>query len=133
MSLQAFALDPRLDALQPKPVDGLIANYFDRAFLVFNLFIDDPRACLAQSEAVFRVLDGRLAATEQDFYAELLNRVRDLPERHECFPGLEPDSVLCWLLKDSTGMSYAEIARVMRMERNEVARHIADVRLALLG
>jgi hypothetical protein len=133
MNVAMIMREQAVDSLQSDVLDGLIAGHFDRAFLFFNMFVDDPRNCLDLSEAVFRTLNGRGAATEHDFYREVVDCVRALPERNEIVPGIPSDSVLCWLLKDSAALAYHEIGTVMAMEREQVQQRIADVRMALLG
>lgn len=132
MSLEALALDERMEAPQEHALDGLIAGYFDRAFLFFSLFVDDPRTCLDLSDAVFRGMDDRHVC-EESFYRELVHGVRGLADKNEFLPGVSSDSVLCWLLKDSADLSYAEIGALMTLERQQVAERIAEVRGALLG
>lgn len=122
-----------LDTLQSDPLYGLISSHFDRAFLFFNLFVDDPRNCLDLSESVFRTLDGRGVHTTREFYSALVDHVRALPQRNELVPGMRSDCVLCWLLKDSADLSYQEIGDVMALERGQVQQHIAEVRMALLS
>lgn len=132
MSVQAIAVQESLETLQAGAVDGLVAGYFDKAFLTFNLFVDDPRTCLDLSEGVFRLLEHSGNVTEQGFFSQLAAMVRDLPAKNEVLAGVESDSVLCWLLKDSSGLSYAEIAGAMGLQRSDVQARIADVRMALL-
>jgi hypothetical protein len=133
MAPETIVLDERSEGSLPGTMDGLIAGYFDRAFLVFNLFEDDPRTCLQHAQGVFRSLNSRHGATERDFYGELVVGVRRLPRHNEFLPGIGADGVLCWLLKDSADFSYGEIGTLMELPREAVREHIADVRLALLG
>lgn len=133
MSVQAIEMQERMESVQSSAVDGLIANYFDQAFLMFNVFVDDPRTCLDLSERVFRLVGVRGDTSEQGFYAQLAALVRELPATNEVHPAVSVDCVLCWLLKDSANLSYDEIAAAMEMERGAVQTAIADVRMALLG
>ncbi|HKI98561.1 MAG TPA: hypothetical protein VKB51_08830 [bacterium] len=133
MRVETVALDDRLDPVQTNPIDGLIATCFDRAYLMFNLFEDDPRTCLDLCEGVFRSLDGQPVLTEQDFYGRMVAKVRDLPGKNEFLPGIAAESVLCWLLKDAVDFSYAAIAELMQMTREQVGESIAEVRMALVG
>jgi hypothetical protein len=133
MRLESVARGGHLDSLASSPLDGLVATWFDRAFLFFNLFVDDPRTCLDLSEDVFRSLEHRQSFGEADFYGQLVQHVRALPRKNEFLPGIAADSVLCWLLKDAADLAYAGIASVMAMSREQVAESIAEVRMALLA
>jgi hypothetical protein len=133
MSTHIVPLYDRAEALQAHSLDSLVATHFDRAFLFFNLFIDDPRTCLELCDTVFRGLNDDGAATERTFYTHLLQHLRELPERENLPPDMNTQGVLCWLLKDSADLSYAEIGALMAMERPQVQACIAEVRQALLG
>lgn len=133
MNMEAIATRERPESFAANPVDGLVSTCFDRAFLIFSLFVDDPRTCLDLSEAVFRALDHRGGLTEQAFYGELVTSVRGLSDKNEFLPGVAADSVLCWLLKDAADLSYAEIAALMTMDRSQVGERIAEARFALLA
>jgi hypothetical protein len=131
--MRPHAADSRFASLAAGHSDGLIAACFDRAFLVFSLFVDDPRTCLDLSESVFRALQINGGSTVQEFYGELVDCVRELPHKGEFLPGVAADSVLCWLLKDAADLSYVEIGAMMAMEHAQVRDRIAEVRMALLG
>jgi hypothetical protein len=131
--MRPHAADSRIVSLAMGQTDGLIAACFDRAFLVFSLFVDDPRTCLDLSESVFRALQISGGSTEREFYGELVGCVRELPDKGQFLPGVASDSVLCWLLKDAADLSYAEIGAMMAMGREQVRDRIAEVRMALLG
>ena len=133
MSLQITPLGHSVEAMPGNGVEGLITQYFDRAYLMFNLFVDDPRACLQLSESVFRTLDTLGGSSEQDVYALLVEFVRELAPERGFLPEVSTDSVLCWLLKDSAALSYAEIAALMELDRQQVGERIAEVRFAILG
>lgn len=133
MSLEAIALDDPIESVSAPSIDGLVATCFDRAFLIFSLFVDDPRTCLDLSEGVFRALDGRVTLTEWAFYGELVTRVRRLPDKNEFLPGVAAESVLCWLLKDAAELNYAEIGALMTLDRGQVSDRIAEVRMALVA
>ena len=133
MSLQIVAPTLRTEVLQSDSTENFIAAHFDRAYLMFNLFLDDPRACLDRSDAVFRALSAQGELNARSFYRELVQRIRALPLSAESLEGQEPDSLLCWLLKDSADLSYADIAAAMEMDREQVGWRIAQVRGALLA
>ncbi len=131
--MQAPAIAPKTGhGIQSTAIDGLIAGYFDQAYLLFNVFVDDPRTCLDLADAVFRGMDADEPSTLA-FYSNVVTRVRGLTARNELAPGLSTDAVLCWLLKDSADLTYQEIAVVMCVSRQDVKLHIAAVRQALVG
>jgi hypothetical protein len=133
MPLHTHPVQPIADLHNPSSLEGLIAAQFDRAFLFFNVFEDDPRTCLDHCEALFRALDERGLAGELDFYGELSGRILALSGLPELAPGLAREGMLCWLLKDSAELSYADIGALLRLEHGQVRQSIADVRMALLG
>lgn len=133
MSLQAIALERPVESSTIDAIDDLVATCFDRAFLIFNLFVDDPRTCLDLSESVFRTLDGHGNLDERAFYGQLVRSVLGLEAQNEFLPGVEAESVLCWLLKDAADLTYADIAAMMPLDREQVGERIAEVRMALLA
>ena len=133
MSLQIVPTSPPHETLQPASTERFVAENFDRAYLLFNLFIDGPRACLDHSDAVFRTLARQGAYTDRGFYRTLAQRIRALPQSADAVEGQDVDSVLCWLLKDAAALNYAAIAEVMELERDQVAARIAGVRGVLAG
>ena len=132
MSLQAGPI-VMTEGVQGATVENLVTHYFDRAYLMFNLFVDDPRTCLHLSESVFRTLDLLGSSSERELYGLVVEFVRDLELRQVDLPDVSRDSLLCWLLKDSAQLGYAEIAELMSLGRQQVAEGIAEVRYALLG
>lgn len=133
MSLQIVPTSLSHDSLQSTSTERFVAENFDRAYQLFNLFIDDPRACLDHSDAVFRTLAHQGECTDRGFYRTLAQRIRALPQSAAAVDGQDVDSVLCWLLKDAAALTYAAIADVMELEREQVAVRIAGVRGVLAG
>ena len=133
MSLDAMLRGDRPESPQSRETDGLIASHFDRAYFIFNWFVDDTRTCLDLADCVFRGMDLDGGACERDFFRAIVRSVRELPARNEAVPGMGANSVLCWIFKDTVDLSYAEIASVMNCSREQVRDAIAAVRGVLLG
>lgn len=113
-------------------LESLVSEHFDRAYLVFNTFVDDPRQCLDLTEGLFRQIATAGQLSTQAIHASLVHRVRCLAHPQPLVDGLEQDEVLCWLLKETFELSYAQVAAAMDADRDTVKHAIAAVRAALL-
>ncbi len=99
---------------------------------MFNAFVDDPRQCLDLTEGLFRQVAGAARLTTQAIHASLVHRVRCLAHPQPVVDGVDQDEVLCWLLKETFELDYAQVAAAMDVDRDTVKHAIAGVRAALL-
>ena len=133
MSVMQIGATPGFAGIQTGNLEGLISTHFNRAYLMVNLFIDDPRACLDITESLFRAVDLSEELTEIGVYTELVRKIANLPRKNELLAGFSYQGMMCWLLKENSSLKYADIAAMMGLERDQVKCHIADVRGSLLG
>ena len=116
-----------------EPVEGLISTYFDRTFMVLNVFIDDPRTCLELSQDIFRTVQENGQVSQKALFCALVKRVRRLHNKNVFLEGVPHESVLCWLLKETSQLKYADIGSLMGLDREQVKLSIAAVRSRLLS
>jgi len=133
MSEMSTSMESQIGSIQTKAMEGLVSTYFDRTFMVLNTFMDDPRECLAVNEGLYRTVDEFGELSEQALFGTLVDRVRGLSSDLANLKGLSNENVLCWLIKETSDLKYADISKMMGMDRIEVKEAIAEVRWHLLG
>ncbi len=121
------------DSVPCEPVESLIITYFDRTFMVLNVFIDDPRTCLEHSQDIFRTVQENGQVSQKALFCALVKRVRRLHNKNVFLEGVSHDSVLCWLLKETSQLKYADIGSLMGLDREQVKLSVAAVRSRLLS
>ena len=133
MSEYGISMEGQFGAVQPGALEGLISTHFDRTFMVLNTCLDDPRICLQVNEAIYRTVDEAGDISQRAVYGALVTRLRGLASDVETLRELSSDSVLCWLIKETSDLKYADISELMGMDRESVKQAIAEVRWHLLG
>ena len=118
-------------APQQITLEALVTEHFERAFLMFNTFVEDHRHCVLLSEGVFRKVAANGTPSTDALLIELVDSIRSLSEYQPLVEGLSREETLCWLLKDAYDLKYADIARKMGLDRDSVKVAIANVRSAL--
>lgn len=119
-------------ALQQDMLEHLVSEHFERAFSVINTFEADPEKALGHTNDLFRSISGHDHLSTLSVYKELVARVRGMEEAGGFLEGVELDSTLCWLIKESTPFNYESVGKIMNMDREQVKESIAKVRMALL-
>ena len=66
-------------------------------------------------------------------YLTLVKQIQRISQKPHFFNAMPHENVVCWLLKETTDLRYAEIAGLMGMDREQVKLSIADVRFQLLS
>lgn len=133
MNPMTVPLDVQQAAVRTHALEALVCDHFDRAYMVFSAFVDDPRRCLDLTESLFRSVADAGSMRATTVYRGLVNRIRRISSPQLPMEGVGVDDVLCWLLKETTAMSYAEIAMVMDWQREAVKASIAIARAALIA
>lgn len=133
MSVMHIEADQGFKGFQHGNLENLVSTHFNRAFMVVNVFVDDARACLDITENVFRTVDVNGELSEKAVYGALVDRIRNLQEKNQFLEGVAEETVLCWLVKETSRLRYDDIAGLMGLEHNQVKLNIAGVRGLLLG
>lgn len=133
MNLQNVQSEKNFQDIQPITLEGLVTSHFNRTYTILNVFVDDPRTCLQLAEAVFRTMDLEGDLSEKAVYRTLVKQVRRLPNKSQFLAGEPHENVVCWLLKETSELKYADIASLMGMERDQVKVSIAGVRQKLIS
>ena len=133
MSLMHVHAEENFQGLQPTSIENLITDMFDRTFMVFNLFVDDPRACLKLNEQVYRAVDQAGILSQKAVYSNLVKMVRRIQNKELFLDEVPHENVLCWILKETCDLTYADISGLMGLDREDVKSTIASVRGRLLS
>lgn len=133
MSLMHVHAEKSFQGLQPTSIENLITNMFDRTFMVFNVFVEDPRACLKLNEQVYRAVDQAGTLSQKAVYSNLVKMVRRIQNKELFLDEVPHENVLCWILKETSDLTYADISGLMGLDHDDVKRTIAGVRGQLLS
>ena len=63
----------------------------------------------------------------------MVNQIQRIPQKSNFLAGVPPESVVCWLLKETSSLKYGEIAGLMGVDREQVKFNIAEIRRRLLS
>ena len=113
--------------------ENIVASLYDRAQMIINVFLDDGLQCMEMTHQLFRNVIATSGLSEYSVYAGVTEAIKGLKTRRVMLDGVSSDDLLCWLLKESSTLSYAEIAEMTGFTRGQVAEGIAAVRSSLLS
>lgn len=133
MNLMHVQIEESLNSIQHITLEDLVTSHFNSVYTILNVFVEDPRTCLHFTEGVFRAMDLDNDLTDKAVYRTLVKQIRRIPQKTQFLDGVPHESVVCWLLKETSELRYAEIAGLMGMEREQVKFSIAEVRGQLLS
>lgn len=119
--------------IQPTTLEDLVTSHFNPVYTILNVFVEDPRTCLHFTEGVFRAMDLENDLTDKAVYRNMVKQIRRIPQKNQFLEGVPHENVVCWLLKETSDLRYAEIACLMGMDRVQVKLSIAEVRVQLLS
>jgi len=114
-------------------VDHLVAEHFEHVFSMISTFVEDAEQSLNLTHGLFQALSEESSVSTLGLYREVARLVRGLEGWSGFLETAARDSVLCWLLKETTPLNYAMIGQVMNLESEEVKHGIASVRNILIG
>lgn len=133
MNLMNVQVEESYNKFQHNTLEDLVTSHFNSVYTIFNVYVEDPSTCLHFTEGVFRAMDMENDLTDKAVYRTLVNQIRRIPQKPQFFNAMPHENVVCWLLKETTDLRYAEIAGLMGMDREQVKISIADVRFQLLS
>lgn len=133
MHLTAQQFESNTTPLHNGILESLVVEHFEKAFVVFNAFVDDHRVCVDLTEGLFREASHSEAPDAGTIYGKLVSRIRSMPDTISLVEGESVDNTLCWLLKETSQLSYKDIAEMMDWDRDSVKVAIAGVRGTLLA
>ncbi len=133
MNLMHVQSEESFNTFQHPTLEDLVTSHFNSVYTIFNVFVEDPRTCLHFTEGVFRAMDLEDNLTDKAVYRTLVKQIRRIPQKSQFLDGVPHENVVCWLLKETSDLRYAEIAGLMGMDREQVKLSIADVRGQLLS
>ena len=119
------------EVLPLKPTDEIIANHFERLFILFATFYEDTKSSLLHTENAFRSSAFQESPSVYSAYQWAVERLCS-PETDGGSQAALP-TILCFLLRELGEFSYSEIGRMTGTDSQEVARHIAAARAYLIG
>ena len=111
--------------------DQVIANHFERLFVLFDTFNEDSKFSLLQTEGAFRSESFKKSPSAFTAYQWAVNRL-STTNSEDGSPAALP-TILCFLLRELGGFGYTEIGEMVGTGHQEVARHIAAARSYLQG
>lgn len=71
--------------------------------------------------------------TDRGVYRHMVKQIERIPQKSNFFDGVPPETVVCWLLKETSSLKYGEIAGLMGVDREQVKYNIAEIRRRLLS
>jgi len=119
--------------IQQTTLDDLVTTHFNMAYTILNVFVDDPRTCLHFTEGIFRAMDLENDLTDRGVYRHMVKQIQRIPQKSDFLNGVPAESVVCWLLKETSSLKYGEIAGLMGVDREQVKFNIAEIRRCLLS
>ena len=114
-------------------VEDLVTSHFNWVFKMMNVFVEDPDICLQFTEGVFRALDDESDLTEKAVYRASVKQIRRIPQKRRFLDGVPHEVMLCWCLKETSDLRYAEIAGLAGLNKEQVKLNVAKVRHLLLA
>lgn len=133
MNLMHVQTEESFNHIQHTTLEDLVTSHFNSVYTILNVFVEDPRNCLNFTEGVFRTMDLENDLTYKAVYRTIVKQIRRIPHKTQFLDGVPHENVVCWLLKETSDLRYAEIASLMGMDREQVKLSIADVRGQLLS
>ena len=119
------------ESLPMESMDEVIASHFERLFLFLNVFNEDSKFSLLQTERAFRSEAFRESPTAFSAYQWAIHHVRGDNQAFNT-TSVTP-TILCFLLRELGSFGYSEIGKLVGLEKNAVARHIAAARAYMTG
>jgi len=113
--------------------ETIIASLYDRAQMIMSVFVDDGVATMELTQRIFREAQAEDGISEGSVYTLLAHTVQSLGLKREFLGGLNCDDMLCWLMKETSQMRYADISDATGLKKSQVASSIAEVRNRLLS
>ena len=113
-------------------LDHLVAEHFEHVFGLLSTFVEDPEETLALTQMVFHAMAESAEASTLELYRHVANVIRGLENWNGFMESAARDSVLSWMLKETTPLNYAMIGQVMDLGYEEVKQGIASVRSILI-
>jgi hypothetical protein len=110
-------------------LEALAVAHYEQVYTLFHAFHADAAVCLSLTNQVFRdaVETPDVLKVCRNAVVAISRRPGELP-----VPSCSLRANLAWLLKEVTGLRYAEIAEVLAVEPDQVRDTIAEVRETLL-
>ena len=113
-------------------IEELATNHFERVFLLFGTFFEDPQVTMGFTESAFRAAEQTGSPTPSVLYQCAVDSISDWKNEREAEEVLSLQARLCWLLKELGMLRYHEIANILGIEYEAVKHNIAETRFALM-
>ena len=111
--------------------DEMVSLHFERLFVLFDTFLEDPKISLLQVENAFRSEGFQASPSVYVAYRWATERIMASLYAEAKAQG-QSLSLLCLLLKELGNLDYSEIAEMTSLSRKDVAGHIANLRHQIL-
>lgn len=130
MNATTFIARQTQGPLSNPTLEALAVDHYEQIYTLCHAFHADPSVCLSLTNQIFRD-----AASEPTLLAVCRNAVHAVMRRPGDLPvaGCALQANLAWLLKETTGLRYGDIAAVLNMDIDTVRCTIAEVRETLLA
>lgn len=113
-------------------IDNVIADHFEKLYVFFDTFLEDPKLSLLHTESAFRSRLFQTTPTVYSAYHWAADRILSESELEADCAG-SPVGMLCFMLREVGQFSYMEIAQMTDLDRQDVGAHIAAMRSRLMG
>ena len=133
MNLVRVQTEAGFKNFSPTTMEDLVTSHFDWVFKVMNVFVEDPDTCIRFTEGVFRALKIESDLTEKGVYRASVKQIRRIPQKRRFLDGVHHEVMMCWCLKETTDLRYAEIAGLAGLNKKQVKLNVAKVRYLLPG
>ena len=112
-------------------MEELAINHFERVFLLFGTFFEDPQVTMGFTESAFRAAEQTGRPCPSVLYQCAVDSISDWKNEREPGEALSLQARLCWLLKELGMLRYSEIARIVGIDYEAVKHRIAETGCAL--
>ena len=113
-------------------MEDLATNHFERVFLLFGTFFEDPQVTMGFTESAFRAAEQTGSPSPSVLYQCAVDSISDWENEREPEEALSLQARLCWLLKELGMLRYNEIAKILRTDYEAVKHSITETRFALM-
>ena len=113
-------------------IEELATNHFERVFLLFGTFFEDPQVTMGFTESAFRATEQTGSPCPLVLYQCAVDSISHWKNEREPEEALSLQGRLCWLLKELGMLRYGEIARIVGIDSDAVKHSIAETRFALM-
>ena len=113
-------------------MEDLATNHFERVFLLFGAFFEDPKVTMGFTESAFRAAEQTGTPSPSVLYQCAVDSISDWENEREPEEAISLQARLCWLLKELGMLRYQEIAKILGIDYEAVKHSIAETRFALM-